>query len=414
MRKRVWLWVGLVVALALATPFAVTAYKASRERAEYEEQLRLARAEGIPTTAEEYAALIPSAKDTENAAPIYRRIKVGRGAPDLTSLAREAAVRPNAQTIAKARALVNRSRGEIALAEQATALPRCWFDRDWEGAATLFPEFAALKNVARLVGLRGSIAAFEGDPERALADAKRILAIARHAGEEPHIIARLVQEGIWVMAQEHLAGWAFNHLDVREYKAALKEAVATIPRPNVQQENLDEAYSIIWLMENADTKEGQEKLGLKPDDIPSAAEKIFPLLLSKSKSRIKVVRALRARWAAYALPPDQRGPAIGSATDELLEGLLAFPTAAKLYDMFNGDASDWKVERERTWEARRQRWVGLSRALEGPSIPRSINVSDLLSPYDGKPLIYRFDGEQVTLKVSGERSEPFKFPKAPN
>ena len=42
----------------------------------------------------------------------------------------------------------------------------------------------------------------------------------------------------------------------------------------------------------------------------------------------------------------------------------------------------------------------LARILSSPQIPDSIDASDLLSPYDGKPLQYKYRNRQIVLSVS--------------
>lgn len=416
MTRRTLMWIGAGFAVLFTIPIAVTAYHARQEEDAYREQLRLARAEGIPVTAAEYAAHIPRVPDSLNAAPFYRQLKSDvRGASHLGELCELAACRPTPETIDAAMAALAGHKRGVELAEQASSRPHCWFDRQWEGIATLFPEFADMKSGARLLGLRGSLAAFKGDPAKAVADVKRMLAIARHAGEEPHAIARLVREGIWIAAMRHLGAWALTHPEVPAYKTALAEAIASFPKPNIREEHLDEAFSVIWLVENAETKAGQEKLGLRPDDLPRGAEAIFPILLSQSKSRVKILRALRDCWAAYGLPPQERKAPLQAARRSLYEGLLAFPTAAKVYAMLADPDPDNGRDstREADWEARRLLWTGLSRALAGKTVARSIDTHDLLSPFDGKPIAYAYDGHQITIKVRGPSRPSLILPKAP-
>jgi hypothetical protein len=52
------------------------------------------------------------------------------------------------------------------------------------------------------------------------------------------------------------------------------------------------------------------------------------------------------------------------------------------------------------WIAREQTYEALIRALTEKSIPKTIRTSDLKSPFDGKPISYRFDGRQIVISVS--------------
>lgn len=88
--------------------------------------------------------------------------------------------------------------------------------------------------------------------------------------------------------------------------------------------------------------------------------------------------------------------------------MMAFPTASMMLFMLVDDPKNLG-QRELNWEANLQRWRGLVRALEGPRPPVKIKVDDLLSPFDGKPLEYRFDGKQMKLTVSGD-TRSLSFP----
>ncbi len=410
MTRRALRWIGVGLAVSFAIPIGITAYHARQDEDAYREQLRLARAEGIPVTAAEYVALIPRVPDAQNAASLYRQLKTNlKGASQLSELTEMAAWHPTPEAIDAARAALAGHVRSLELAEEAARRPHCWFDRQWDGYATLFPELADMKRAAQLLGLRGSVATFEGKEDAALADTKRILVIAIHAGEEPHAIARLVRESIWIIALRHLASWAATHPNSKAYKVALSEAIAAFPEPDVRAEHLDEAYSILWLVDNAETKQGQEKLGLKPEDVPKGAEVIFPLLLSQSKSRIKIVKALRDCWAAYALPATSGAVSLEEARRHLAEAMLAFPTAAVMWERLGAGVDDG--DRESNWQARRTMWVALSRALSGKEIARSISVEGLASPYDGTPLRYDYDGRRILIEVSGPTPIRLELPR---
>ena len=64
--------VGVVILAAAIIKITASQMEAAREGAELQEQLRLANAEGIPTTWQEFAATIKPAKPSENAAPLYQ------------------------------------------------------------------------------------------------------------------------------------------------------------------------------------------------------------------------------------------------------------------------------------------------------------------------------------------------------
>lgn len=405
-----------------ALPLGVKLISDRRDEAAYQEQLRFARAEGQPTEGSEYVAYIRTAKPEENAAPLYARYAAsvlserGPRAPDFDALDNALTFDPSAQNLDAARRELVAYRSQLELIDQATRLPRCWFDRDWVGMATLFPEYARMKSAARVAALRGSVAAHEGRVSEAIADVRRVFAIATHAGEEPHMIARLVQEAIYGIGLKHLAAWAFVHRDRPEYAKALQAAVDAFPKPQPKEEHRGDLYDVLSMIELCSTPEGRSDLGLKEDDLPQGPERFFSLLLSKSKARIRIVSAARAKYAALDLPVAERSAAIAAATDEMGRALLAFPTAARILDLLSsGGAAFAQADRQEYWTAKRQMDIALARALQGPAIPKTMDTQDLKSPFDGKPLTYRFDGKQITIEVSDSGAaggpEALKFPK---
>jgi hypothetical protein len=122
-----------------------------------------------------------------------------------------------------------------------------------------------------------------------------------------------------------------------------------------------------------------------------------------------MVKAYRHYWSALDLPENTRGQVLKSAWDEFEESFVAFPIAAETYSQLGGEG-DPNLTREERWEAQRQLHLALYRALLPTSIPKTIKTSDLLSPFDGKPLQYTFDGKQMTFAVSEPGTGPNEKP----
>ncbi len=407
MKRRTWIWVGGGVALVVAIPLCVKVYHGRQEEAAYREQLRFARAEGLPTNAAEFVALIPTAKPSENAAPLYRRLQVAVKTPpgfvtvDFAKLDRALIFDPSAKTVAEVKKQLAFYKPRLDLVDLAVQRGRCWFDRRWQGAATLFPEYAYMNTAAKLVAMRGSLAAHEGRVADAIEDAARVGRMAFHVGEEPHANSRLVRESIYKIGLRNLAYWAFVHRGERAYGDALARTVEGFPWPDLKDEHRRDLYDVLSLVELCSTSEGRDALGLREEDVPKGAEQIFSFLLSRSKSRIKMVEAVRASWAALDRPSEERGPLLAAAKGDLYKALLAFPTAAKVYELLHGGSMGDPPDREVAWVARHQQDEALARALQGPKIPRTLTTHDLRSPFDGKPLAYEFDGKQIRITVSG-------------
>ena len=66
--------------------------------------------------------------------------------------------------------------------------------------------------------------------------------------------------------------------------------------------------------------------------------------------------------------------------------------------------------RASVFEAGRQTYVALARALNTHPIPTTIRTDDLLSPFDGKPLSYKYNGKEIVIQVSGKPGPGGKSP----
>lgn len=408
MKQRKWVWIAVGVAVVVSIPFVWHRIRDARDAAALNEQLKLARAEGMATTAAEYRAGIPSAKPEENAAPLYRKLR-GGNQPNWSKLISDVVLRGDAASLRAAKDALAEREDNLKLAEQAAKFPRCWFDRPWEdGVAVLFPEYAQMKNVAKALALRGTVAAWERRPDDALADAGRIFTIAAHAGEEPHPIAHLVRESIQAIGIRALAEWGLHVRSEKRYAIALGRAAASMTAPDLKSEVRGELYNVLSLVELCQTPEGRAKLGLREDEV-APVEGLMSVLLPPGQAKVAIVKAERAYWAALDAPRPERGERMKAAYFEVLKGLVAFPTAAKVYTAL-GSEDDPMAERLEGFRSRQMQYIALARALQA-GVPKTLDTRDLLSPYDGKPLKYRFDGHQIQIEASGV--SPVKIPPDP-
>lgn len=427
------MWVLGTVAVLIAATIAVLKFRASKDEGAFQEQLQLARSEGIPTSATEFKALIKPATPAENAAPLYRKLRdllsqqekerTRTKSPSVSAseLATAVTFHPSGQNMAKAKALLAQNRDELALIDQAVLRPRCWFDRDWSlGPATLFPELHIIRKGAELVGLRGAVAAASNDSKAAIEDTQRIFVMSRHVGEEPQHISRFLQDFIYRTGLSKLAGWTFVHRDQPLYKKELEKALGELPRPNLREENSEDLYSTLTLIELCSTPEGREKLGLREEDI-GKIESLMPLIASRAKAKVGIVKAERAYWAALALPRKGRNELLMKAKSDLFAALSAYPTALNVYSNLSssepGDSEDGATAHEEIWEETKLRYTALLRAFAGKEIAKSIKTSDLLNPSDGKPIKYFFTHGRITIGFTSGRSnlyipplDPIKMP----
>lgn len=113
---------------------------------------------------------------------------------DFTS--RDPARKARVSTASVRRAL-SQAEDELARVRRASALPRCQFPVNWTGGADAqFPHYAGARRLARILGAHARLCAIDGRRREAMADVAAILGIARHVGQEPVLLASLVEYAI--------------------------------------------------------------------------------------------------------------------------------------------------------------------------------------------------------------------------
>ena len=130
-RNRYVLGIGIVV-ISISTYLGLAYWREINSGTTLVEQVRLARAEGIPTNATEFAALIQTAEPSENAASHYQNFdsyRVRKG--DSSAIATDLIFENTATDLSKAKSFLTASTSALRFVDEAVKLPRCWFDRDW-------------------------------------------------------------------------------------------------------------------------------------------------------------------------------------------------------------------------------------------------------------------------------------------
>ncbi|HLK15748.1 MAG TPA: hypothetical protein VKT78_13175, partial [Fimbriimonadaceae bacterium] len=333
MRYKPLLWIGVAIGAIAIGLYVRYRVNANADAAEFNEQLRLARSEGIPVTAAEYAAQVLPAKPEENAGSLYRRLKFrsivtpvkfgSKSPPSIDDVYIALQNSPSQQNIESAESILAAAQSQLQLVDQAAKRPRCWFDRNWsDGVATLFPEYAEMKSASKYVALRGSVAAARRQPDAALKDFKDIVQMARQSDEEGSDIGCMVSDAIFSIGVRAVATWSMWEPGEARYRKALDSAIAEWRKPNLRRESRGELIGVLSVIDLSATKEGRTKLGLKDDDLPIGPNP-FEFLLSQPKARIAIVKAERDAWAALSLPEDQMEAARDKAMQRRTFALLA-------------------------------------------------------------------------------------------
>lgn len=264
--------------------------------------------------------------------------------------------------------------------------------------------------------LRGALYDASGDVQSALREARRMLVMANHAREEPTGIAQMVSLAIYRTHVSYLADLAAAHRDEQTYRSELAKSIRQWPTINRKLERREHLFDLLIFIDQCATPQGlREKVGLREDQMPSGpAVPIANLFLNKTRARTSIVKAERAYWKALELPVSQRQEALDEATLQQNMALFAFPTASSIWGALSGE-EDTSDTREKTLAATRLMYVAALRALDGKTPPRKLDTNDLLSPFDGKPLSYSYDGRRMRMLISkGKNVDPLLLNLPPN
>ncbi len=396
--------------LSLGLAGCITEEKQSTAASSLEQELMLARAEGIPTTAEEIRKTIPTAPEEENAAQFYRELERHHARrPNFNKLAWHVTWDPAPEAMTEAMEYLNTRQGILALGEQIGTRPLFWMDRPWEeGQAILFRELAPARTLAHTLLLRGDVAAREGRHQDAIADAKIVLKITSHLRQENILISSNVAEAISHMLATRLMHWAYRYQNEPAYSALLNELIETWPEPDLRARSRDVLYNWLLVMDQVQTKDGRAAIGLLEDErapLDDHAERLFNQPIEAGK--VRLVKGFRQYWRALKELDQPSGQA---AMREMLGGMMSVPTAVKVVEPLSDyDEFDF-VRSHQAFKALHRAY--LDAAAKG--FPRELDTAPFVSPLDGKPVRYFSDGKTLKINagLSVDRERKIEIPGA--
>lgn len=409
-KKPVMIFAGVLVLLSLLLAGGTLWQCKRSEESEIYEQLRLARSEGIPTTPEEYVATIPAVKLEENAAVEYKQldkmIKEIQQVP--TNLARDLIYKPTPEVITKAKTFLASNSKVLELIDRAAKKPNCWFDRPWLTELIVdHPELIAVLRTARLVLLRGQIAAAEGRPEELILAAREVIRIAEHVMQEPDSMPQLVGDSLRVSVVHGIAKCLAMHPESQILRDELNKLTKSKHKFNMEMATRHDLVFVKQVWDNIATPEGRKRLRLTAED--EIDDKVASTALSLMGSGLaSAIKANRRMHASLKLPPEQMKAEMKASSDDAFAAVLTRPIALKVLvsvgNMYTYDP--WQMA-----ESRRVINVALARALSRYPFPTQIDTSDLLGPEDFKPVKYTFDGKTMKFSVTemvtrDEKHEP--------
>ena len=154
----------------------------------------------------------PPVSEAENAAPLYRKAYAARQLAGTEEREIFDALNPKAQKAPskmRIRELLKRNQKALSLAREAAARPFCRFDSTWTGneipAAILFPQYAEMRSLARLLCVQALQEARDGNSAAALDNLRAVYRMGDHVNSDAILISFLVARAIDMIGDNILA-----------------------------------------------------------------------------------------------------------------------------------------------------------------------------------------------------------------
>jgi hypothetical protein len=218
--------------------------------------------------------------------------------------------------------LVDRLETFLQRVDRVQTKSRLDFSRDWsQGANLMFPEYAYLKEIAKLQAHRSRIAAKSGDHRRSLNALRTAFSLYGLVGEEPTIIGALVAVAIqaigYAALEFHLEKFQNDQRalsDVRKMLESIPEAI-DLRRP---------MYGEVVMTRQWIRSLGQEGAGSEADYFSDAETALSIALKDPQVRRMYEVRYLQLWQKAFQKMPEdgrdwRRVQAAGLVVDRELE-----------------------------------------------------------------------------------------------
>ena len=380
-----------------------------------------ARVEKLPLTPSDLRRN-PPVPDADNADLIYHQIFAGfkqkkQALADLEKLTEGTRASfsdkpaPAVYDFDAAHKLITLLAPEMTLMEQAAKKPDCDFHRPWEkGNAVLFPEFAELRRIARLLRTKAEVLDHAGKPSEALHQIEIGGALVRHLGKEPTLIAMLVQVAIEAILDRSWHDLVNRHGNDTAFLArAAKVNKAFGDLPSLKNSLRGEVWyglSTIESMKKGTYKE--EEYGLS-DEEKAKMPKLNPKMASLyEKNHLihwrKVFKMLDAAGndtakAARFLMQDERDMEAAAKADPQGQAMNALMTP--VFSQTGNNVMQTEVLRQ----MRTLKIALLQYRLAHKAFPKDLSAFDKKlssDPFSGKALIYRPQGNGYLLYSVGK------------
>ncbi len=386
--RRTPLLIGVVLVSSCLLPYGWISWaRAAAERA-YQEQLALARKEGIPTTTEEFAALMPPVAPEENAALHYKKLE-GLSFDFTTSnnlqfkLVRE----PSPELLEQANKFLATHQQTLEHLDAATSLAKCRFDRDWSKVGFVRSQGgSAAHSSSHLLKLRGTYRMLKGDAQGAIADADRIGQMADHFGQEPSPSAQHIRDNLEDDVLEALADWSYARRGDPIFLDALNERIDRYSQ-NAKKSPVWASWLVdgAYILDRIWTASGRTELNIKSTTFGQQVR----LALAPVDTKARIMEGLRELTTAAKLAQPDRSLKMKAARQRVREA--AKPLDGLVYVLPLETSQD-------LFESRRLYFRALARAFKHRDIPATLDTSDLIHPSTGRPITYSFDGLVISVE----------------
>jgi hypothetical protein len=350
----------------------------------------------------------PPVSAVRNAAPLYRQAAfIARQIPkpeydaDMEILSE--CLKPQRQMPAldAARKAMVRRANLFQLATNAASRPDCDFRRDFSGGPnTPFPEYATMRNLARMFAVQALLHVQAKNPLAALSTIRNGIVLARHVGQDPFLIAYLVRIMILAVMDVPFRQvlWQFgNRSDVLTRAAQIHRFSSglTDPRPALKSE----AFISAWVGKH--TRNGGDMADMKANLLPNG--------LSKQQVRKVFADAFEARLLEFwttTVPEMERPGATLRSMDKTLTQVIAhqvraaegvppddsYKLAAILHPVF-ADAAKKAMQMEAVHRVRFIAIDALRERIAGRGFPERLpQVQEASDPFTDRSLLYRRSG----------------------
>ncbi|PQV64378.1 hypothetical protein B1R32_10559 [Abditibacterium utsteinense] len=380
-------------------------------------ELSAIREKGEPLQFAELAP--PDVPDSQNAALVYAQATKTlhfSGEEKAAFNARSSQRTPQQQQIIAA--ALTKNQKSLNLARRAASMPLCRFPLDYKTAnptALLFPYYAEMRELARLLSAQATLEAKNGESAAALRDVRAVFNMAHHLSNEPALIGFLVAGAVDSIANQALAQVLEN--------VPLTLAQARAFQTSLPATDWNRAFHHCLLGERAwgiFALELMNPLGFAnfaaeytPDSPePSQSWAYYPLLLLlRPGLKLDEVQSLRLWKRQLDAASNPQISAFSNFNKTMDQAIEKVPRTAILTRMLMPVFSSSGDNRDRDEVRRREREIALAltvyRTQKGqyPQKMKELNFlwkSALpLDPYSNKSFVYRRENSGFTLYSIG-------------